>query len=154
MLESGLQPRASSGLFQTVESARNILPSVYRADSSGEDREFDLILSYWTVAVGRLVAQHARPVYFGRGRLTVETDGPQWLAQLEAIAIDVRRRLNQELQSPLVKFILFRTAGARGFEPPRKGPGRATSASAAVAHPIRNPIRRRIYADSQKAAGE
>ncbi len=132
-----------------MEFARDILPSVYRQDGDCEDRDFDLILSYWPAAAGRRVAVHARPVFYRRGRLTIEVDEPQWLLQLEAIVVRLRRRLNEELGLKLVDYILFRTAG-----PGRFGPGRAVESDPAPDREIRNPMRRRLYGDSKKASGE
>lgn len=135
-----------------MKSARDILPGVYRDGKADAEREFDLVVSYWTAAVGRRVAAHARPVYFGRGRLTVEVDDAVWLKQLETLAPQIRMRLNQELGGPTIAFILFRTDGMRGF-----GPGRAETSQpspARGAHEIRNPMRRRVYLDSKKAAGD
>ena len=132
-----------------MDSARDILPFVYRLGEPDEERDFDLIASYWTAAVGRRVALHARPVFFRQGRLTVEVDGPEWLTQLESLAAQIRGRLNDELGSTMVGYILFRTAGQRKF-----GPGRASSSQGRGDQEVRNPIRRRLYLDSKKAQGE
>lgn len=135
-----------------MQSARNILPDVYRGSDDAGERDFDLVLSYWTAAVGRRVAAHARPVFLGRRRLTVEVDDAVWLKQLETLAAQIRMRLNEELGRPTVDFILFRTAGLQGF-----GPGRAAAADPSAgrgSNEIRNPMRRRLYFQSKKAAGD
>lgn len=134
-----------------MDSARNILPSVYR-EPGQPDRDFDLVVSYWTAAVGRRIADHARPVHYSRRRATIEVDTGDWLAQLESMAPLLRKKLNQEMGVDLVDFLLFRTAGAA--EARRFGPGRAAESTGRASGEVRNPIRRRLYNESKKASGE
>lgn len=134
-----------------MDSAREILSSVYR-HADEPDRDFDLVASFWESAVGRRIARHARPVYYARRRVTVEVDSSDWLKQLEAMAPQLRQKLNREMGADLVDFLLFRTAGPAGAR--RFGPGRAAESAPRPAAEIRNPIRRRLYNDSKKASGE
>ena len=76
----------------------------------GTDVRVHGVFSRWDAIVGRDVAQHARPVSFGRdedgrGRLVVQTDSTAWATQMRLLAGTVVRRLNEELGDGTVAVI-------------------------------------------------
>jgi predicted nucleic acid-binding Zn ribbon protein len=94
----------------------------------GSDVRVHGVFSRWDRIVGRDVAQHARPVSFGReedgdrvvGRLVVQTDSTAWATQMRLLAGTVVRRLNEELGDGTVTVIDVRGPAAPSWTKGRR----------------------------------
>lgn len=63
------------------------------------------LFSKWAEIVGADVAARARPVSLKDGLLRIKTDSAIWAAEFRYLAPEVIKRVNAELESPLVKEI-------------------------------------------------
>ncbi len=78
------------------------------------------ILRIWPRAVGRTVAEHARPVGLQGGTLVVHVTDSAWLHRLSMARRDVIRDVNDHLEEPTVKAVRLRIGpveGASGGSP-------------------------------------
>jgi len=87
-----------------LEEIGKILPAVFKAQVRRADPVLlEILVPLWPRVVGKGIAQHARPVAFAAGTLTLATACPTWAAQLRHMAEEIRAQINNYLGSPIVK---------------------------------------------------
>ncbi len=86
-----------------------ILPFVFRKQiGRTEPRLLEILVPLWPRIVGKMIAQHAYPVAFDAGALTVAADAETWLLQLGHMKEELRAEINGFLGQPVVKKLRFR----------------------------------------------
>ena len=68
----------------------------------------------WSGTVGEAIAREAQPVSEHDGTLVVECHSSVWAQELDLMAGDLLRRLNQAVGDELVGALRCRATGARG----------------------------------------
>jgi predicted nucleic acid-binding Zn ribbon protein len=104
----------------------------------------------WPAAVGKRIAMQARPVRLVRTKLIVECDDVLWQRNLNTLAPQILRNLQQLLGEGLVTDLDFRPATL-----PRRQPQLAAAAhsdSQDEADRIQDPVFRLLYKQSRKKA--
>jgi hypothetical protein len=61
----------------------------------------------WGQAVGVRIARHSQPKRFKDGTLWIAVDNAAWMQQLSLLSEDIRGKVNQGLESPLVEKLRF-----------------------------------------------
>ncbi|MFN2463189.1 MAG: DciA family protein [Candidatus Dormibacteria bacterium] len=89
-----------------------IMPTLARLGLKTKARYLQ-VLGAWDEVVGEQVAAGARPTYFDRGRLQVETNSPALGHQLQLQAQMIVDKLNEAIGDRVVTNIRFRMAGGR-----------------------------------------
>lgn len=92
-----------------MEEIGNILPNIFKKKLLGRSAPFlEALRPLWPRAVGKLIAQNARPVGFTGGVLSIDTRSPSWAVQLQQMSETVRAQINSFAGSPLVKKLRIR----------------------------------------------
>lgn len=78
----------------------------------------------WDEVVGVAIARKARPSKIQNGKLFVTVSHPAVIQELQFIKSAIRRKLNQRLNSPLVKTIFFTVGRPQEFAIPQSRPVR------------------------------
>jgi predicted nucleic acid-binding Zn ribbon protein len=111
--------------------------------SSGVDDPETRARAAWSVAAGKKIAEHTRPVALVRGSLVVEVEDQVWQKQLASLRGFLIRNLTKALGEPLVTDIDFRPM------PRRRMPQRAEAARP-HAEGIEDPVLEMLYLKSRK----
>jgi len=102
-----------------VEQVGKILPVVFRKRAYlGEPKLLDVLRPLWGRVVGKPIAQHARPVAFEAGTLTLVSGCPSWTAQLRLMAEEIRAQINSFLGAPVVKRLRVQHSPDFSVQPP------------------------------------
>jgi hypothetical protein len=96
---------------------KEVIDTIFAAPAFPIDIDDLKIWKLWDSAVGKRIAEHARPSTIKRGVLVVKVSDSVWLQELEFKAEDIRTRLNSELKREAVKRIRFKVGGPQGGEP-------------------------------------
>jgi hypothetical protein len=116
-----------------MEQVGNILPKALRKQlSARKPPVFEILSPLWAHVVGKLIAQHSRPVCFASGVLTLAASSPVWAGELRQISEQIRSQANTFLGNAAVRKI--RVVQALGFEAQKEtpaGPELANSVSLA-----------------------
>jgi hypothetical protein len=87
-----------------LEEIGKILPAIFKAQVRRADPALiEILAPLWPRVVGKGIAQHARPVAFAAGTLTLATACSTWAAQLRQMAEEIRAQINSFLGTPVVK---------------------------------------------------
>ena len=65
------------------------------------------VFDIWEQAVGTRIARHSQPKKFKDGTLWILVDNSTWMQQLTFLSDDIRRKVNQALESPMVEKVRF-----------------------------------------------
>ena len=84
--------------FNSLESILKCL----QAESRWQEQPFQIVLKYWSQAVGLAVAAHTRPVSISREVLWVATSSAVWAQELSFRRQNILEKLNPHLSSPLL----------------------------------------------------
>jgi predicted nucleic acid-binding Zn ribbon protein len=104
-----------AGVQQRMEEIGKVLPLIFsRQVGKGGPRMAEVLASLWPRVAGKPVAEHSRPVGFGGGTLTIESDGLCWATQLRALSAEIQREINGFLGAPVVKQVKVRCVLAPG----------------------------------------
>ena len=87
---------------------RNILEDVLKPYRSKPDFELKNVWDLWEEAVGRTIAQNARPAAFRGKLLIVHVSSSIWIHQLQFLKNDMIIKLNAALGKPLIAEIKFK----------------------------------------------
>jgi hypothetical protein len=134
-----------------VKRASDILPQIYRRRPGAHD-DRDLLLSYWSAAVGPQVAAQAHPVRLVNKRLRVEVESAAWLQQLLPLTGEIIRKLNKLMTRQAVEAIDFRATRTPARPPQRAATATASAHIADEAAAIQDPFLRRLYRVSKRRA--
>ncbi len=98
-----------------MEEIGKVLPSIFKRQfRRGDPRLAEVLASLWPRVAGQAVAQHSRPVNFGGGTLTLETDGVCWTTQLQALSKEIQAQVNAFLGGPVINQVRVRAAPVAG----------------------------------------
>ncbi len=87
----------------------NIVPGIIQGWEKKLKGPAQKIFSLWENAVGRKIAQHAKPKYFNGNKLCVEVKNSVWLSELSRFhKKKLIERINKKLGEDLIKEIQFR----------------------------------------------
>jgi predicted nucleic acid-binding Zn ribbon protein len=75
-----------------------------------QEQPFQILLTYWSEVVGKVVAAHTQPLLIQRGVLRVATSSAAWAQNLTFERQRLLLKLNEKLPTPLID-IRFSTAG-------------------------------------------
>ena len=87
---------------------RNILDDVLKPYQSSPDFELKEVWRLWDEAVGKTIAQNARPAAFKGELLIVHVNSSTWIHQLQFLKNDMITKLNAALGKPLIEEIKFK----------------------------------------------
>jgi len=87
---------------------RNILDEVLKPYRSKPDFELKEVWGLWDEAVGKIIAQNARPASFKGKLLIVHVTSSAWIHQLQFLKNDMITKLNTALGKPLIEEIKFK----------------------------------------------
>jgi predicted nucleic acid-binding Zn ribbon protein len=87
---------------------RNILDDVLKPYRSKPDFELKNVWGLWDEAVGKTIAQNARPAAFKGKLLIVHVGSSSWIHQLQFLKNDMIAKLNTALGKPLIAEIKFK----------------------------------------------
>ncbi len=87
---------------------RNILGDVLKPYRSKPDFELKNVWDLWDEAVGKTIAQNARPAAFRGKLLIVHVSSSTWIHQLQFLKNDMIAKLNAALGKPLIAEIKFK----------------------------------------------
>ncbi len=95
-----------------MEEIGKILPAVLKKRiQQGGPGTLGLLAPFWPQVAGKPIAQHAQPVAFEAGTLTLTTDCPNWAAQLREMKEEIRAEINSFLGAPVVKKLRILDSG-------------------------------------------
>lgn len=98
-----------------MEQVGRILPKAFKRQlSCRKPPVCEILLPLWAHVVGKLIAQHSRPICFTGGVLTLAASSPVWAGELCQISEQIRSQANAFLGSAAVRKI--RVVHASGFE--------------------------------------
>lgn len=85
----------------------NVLADVMkRIDPEQQMRAYG-VWTFWNDEVGATIARRAQPTRFRNGILFVAVASHSWMQELQYMKEDIRTRLNNRLDAPLVRDIYF-----------------------------------------------
>jgi hypothetical protein len=84
-----------------------------------------VICAMWNQVIGKSVAQHAMPLHFFQGTLTVAVATEAWKKQLEALGGAVIDKINVQLRQRKLERIHFVIKNTNALPPPEKVTGKA-----------------------------
>ena len=87
---------------------RNILDDVLKTYRSKPDFSLKEVWGLWDDAVGKIIAQNARPAGFKGKLLIVHVSSSAWIHQLQFLKNDIMTKLNAALGKPLIEEIKFK----------------------------------------------
>ncbi|MEJ2729966.1 MAG: DUF721 domain-containing protein [Deltaproteobacteria bacterium] len=87
---------------------RSILDDVLKPYQAGPDFELKEVWRLWDEAVGKTIAENARPAAFKGKLLIVHVSSSAWIHQLQFLKNDLIAKLNMALGKPLIKEIKFK----------------------------------------------
>jgi predicted nucleic acid-binding Zn ribbon protein len=87
---------------------RSILDDVLKPYQSGPDFELKEVWRLWDEAVGKTIAENARPAAFKGQLLMVHVSSSAWIHQLQFLKNDLITKLNMALGKPLIEEIKFK----------------------------------------------
>jgi len=87
---------------------RNILDDVLKTYRSKPDFALKEVWGLWDDAVGKIIAQNARPAGFKGKLLIVHASSSAWIHQLQFLKNDIMTKLNAALGKPLIEEIKFK----------------------------------------------
>ena len=87
---------------------RNILDDVLKTYRSKPDFSLKEVWGLWDDAVGKIIAQNARPAGFKGKLLIVHVNSSAWIHQLQFLKNDIMTKLNAALGKPLIEEIKFK----------------------------------------------
>lgn len=106
----------------------------------------------WPLATGLEISLNSVPSSFRAGKLVVATSSSAWAQTLQFMSLQLVERLNAALGEPLVKEVVFRTAGWPG----RMGTAGATAEAEGALQPgnglSRNVPESRALSEEEEAA--
>lgn len=92
-----------------MEELGKILPLVFKAQMRRHDaRVVQILAPLWRRVAGKAMAQHSKPVRFANGMLTIESDCPNWSAEMSRMAERIQTRINAYLGEPMVRKLQVR----------------------------------------------
>lgn len=90
-----------------------------------EQVEVAAVTARWREVVGDQIADHADPLGFEDGKLTVRASSTAWATQLTLMAGQIRHRINEEFGRDIVAELIVLGPTARSWvKGPRNVPGR------------------------------
>jgi predicted nucleic acid-binding Zn ribbon protein len=87
---------------------RSILDDVLKPYQSNPDFELKEVWRLWDEAVGKTIAQNARPAAFKGKLLILHVSSSIWIHQLQFLKKDMITKLNAALGKPLIAEIKFK----------------------------------------------
>lgn len=133
-----------------MQSAAELLPSIYRRLARGAVDEEALLLGLWPVVVGEKIAARTHAVRLFGATLIIETATQQWRRELARMTGYIVARLNAAAARQVVKDLEFRVV----VKAPPRPPSRACTADGSEndeATAIADPHLRRLYRMSRRA---
>lgn len=93
---------------------REVVDAIFGAQAYPIDFDDMKLWKLWDSAVGKSVAEHARPSSIKKGVLVVKVSDSVWLQELEFRAHEIKERINRALQREAIKKIRFRVGEPKG----------------------------------------
>lgn len=93
---------------------REVVDAIFGAQAYPIDFDDMKIWKLWDSAVGKSVAEHARPSSIKKGVLVVKVSDSVWLQELEFRAHEIKERINHALQREAIRKIRFKVGEHRG----------------------------------------
>ncbi len=90
-----------------------ILDNFLRTFRSEPDKEMLRVWSLWDNAVGKTVAENARPAAFKGKLLIVHVISSTWLHQLQFLKKEIITKVNNALGNELIEEIVFKIGSIR-----------------------------------------
>jgi predicted nucleic acid-binding Zn ribbon protein len=87
---------------------RSILDDVLKPYQTGPEYALKEVWHLWDEAVGKTIAQNARPAAFKRKLLIVHVSNSTWVHQLQFLKNDMITKLNAASGKPLIEEIKFK----------------------------------------------
>ena len=92
---------------------RNVIDDVLKPYRSKPDFELKNVWGLWDEAVGKTIAQNARPAAFKGKLLIVHVSSSSWIHQLQFLKHDMIGKLNTALGKSLIAEIKFKIGPLR-----------------------------------------
>lgn len=92
----------------------SVLKKVMTTCRRDSDKELTVIWSLWDTAVGKAVAENARPEAFKGKLLLVNVTNSIWLHQLQFLKKEIIAKINDAMGKELVEEIKFKIGSIRG----------------------------------------
>ena len=89
---------------------KEVIDTIFRSSVLPINFDDMRIWKLWDGVVGKKIAKHARPFSIKKGILLVKVTDSIWLQELEFKTEGIKERLNNMLQSKVVKKIRFRVS--------------------------------------------
>ncbi len=94
-----------------MDEIGKLLPALFKKEiRRAQPRLLEIMVPLWPRIVGKVMAQHSRPISFEFGTLTLHTDCPTWGNQLRQMSEEIRDKVNGLLGQAMVKKLRIKTA--------------------------------------------
>jgi len=100
-----------------VEIIKTILESVFQKQKLESRLKGFQVFDIWEEAVGTRIARHSQPKGFKDHTLWVTVDNSIWMHQLTFLEEQIKEKLNQMMDSPLVEKIRFQIGEIHSSSP-------------------------------------
>ena len=106
--------------YHNIENTPDVLNQVISNWRYRQRMGFVLVSGMWKDLVGETVAQHAKPLQFKRGVLTLAVDSSVWMSELQFHIPMILERFSEKLGAGKVNRITFQVMDLETLELPRE----------------------------------